>query len=33
VNGPANEFVECLNLLKDSTDQWLERLTRQGLIR
>src|SRR5690606_17890606 len=32
VNGPANEFMECLNLLKDCTDQWLERLTRQGLI-
>ncbi|NLD70016.1 MAG: low molecular weight phosphotyrosine protein phosphatase [Limnobacter sp.] len=32
VNGSIGEFVECLKLMSECIDQWLTRLTRQGLL-
>ena len=32
VNGSIGEFVECLKLMSDCIEQWLSRLTRQGLL-
>lgn len=33
VYGAAEDFTECLNLLNTCIDEWLTRLTRQGLLR
>lgn len=32
VGGPAHEYRECLELMIDCIDEWLERLSRQGLL-
>jgi len=32
VGGEAHEYVQCLDLIMECVDQWLERLSRQGLL-
>lgn len=32
VGGHATEYVECLKLMSECVDQWLERLSKQGLL-
>lgn len=32
VNGPAPGYVQCLELMRECIDQWLDRLDRQGLL-
>lgn len=32
VNGPVAGYVQCLELMRECIDQWLDRLDRQGLL-